>query len=280
MNVDIFAWSVSQGSRWEFPVGNSLRETYARLSSPIYAETGILHLSVERSGDVICYHFFRHWMAQSLYAGISILVNGFAVTDLDTLAELVDERLQSLPSLLAQPDESKVRARLSLIFDMLRDSLCNQSDRYGLRSLAPVDYSTESDYFLSFIWGEATPDEIVRSTEKGLTHVAFCDYLEEISVDPTISSLDRPQPSYPEVSEPAEVPDDYFVKSILVTLFCCTPVGIGAIVNAIKCRRELNNGNLAKAKGYAKAAKDWVIVGFILGIPVWISTLMRLSRAM
>lgn len=59
---------------------------------------------------MICYHFFRHWMAHDLYAGLSILVNGFAVTDLDALTELVGERLQSLPSLQEQTDESKTRA--------------------------------------------------------------------------------------------------------------------------------------------------------------------------
>ncbi len=59
---------------------------------------------------------------------------------------------------------------------------------------------------------------------------------------------------------PVHVPD-YLVASILVTMFCCQPLGIAAIVYSALASGEKSTGNYAKAMSYAKNAKTCMIIG-------------------
>ena len=63
---------------------------------------------------------------------------------------------------------------------------------------------------------------------------------------------------------------NYLVQSILVTLCCCVPAGIVAIVYAAQVNSKLANGDVAGAMESARLAKIWSWVGFGLGIVVGI----------
>jgi hypothetical protein len=54
--------------------------------------------------------------------------------------------------------------------------------------------------------------------------------------------------------------------AILVTLLCCWPFGIPAIVNAAKVDRLWYSGNHQAAYEAAGSAKKWIIVSVILGV--------------
>ena len=64
---------------------------------------------------------------------------------------------------------------------------------------------------------------------------------------------------------PVQVPD-YFVASILVTLFCCLPFGIAGIVFASKAKSLLSIGDYAGALEQGKKAKLYTLWGFGLGL--------------
>ncbi|MBL0175074.1 MAG: CD225/dispanin family protein [Ignavibacteria bacterium] len=59
---------------------------------------------------------------------------------------------------------------------------------------------------------------------------------------------------------------DYLVQSILVTLFCCLPLGIPAIVYAAQTRTKRDAGDLAGAAEASKNARLWCWLGFGLGL--------------
>lgn len=98
---------------------------------------------------------------------------------------------------------------------------------------------------------------------------------EEVPPIPSVSPV-PPVPSSPASTvspdpspEPVgKCPDNYLVQSILVTLLCCMPFGIVAIVNAADVERFWNMGEYKKAKEKAAAAKQWCIASLICGLIV------------
>ncbi len=58
------------------------------------------------------------------------------------------------------------------------------------------------------------------------------------------------------------------VESILVTLFCCLPLGIVGIINASKVDAAAAAGNDAEAQRLSAEAYKWVKYGFFAGLVV------------
>lgn len=55
---------------------------------------------------------------------------------------------------------------------------------------------------------------------------------------------------------------NYLVQAILVTLFCCLPAGVVAIVFAAQVNGHVAAGNLAEAQRLSNSAKTWCWVSF------------------
>lgn len=54
--------------------------------------------------------------------------------------------------------------------------------------------------------------------------------------------------------------------AIIVTIFCCWPFGIPAIVFAARANAALKNGDAERALALNKSAKIWIWVSFGLGL--------------
>lgn len=71
-----------------------------------------------------------------------------------------------------------------------------------------------------------------------------------------------------EISQPSQ-PDNkiknYLVESILVTLFCCLPLGIAGIVYASKVDGLVQRGQYGEAQEMADKAKQFSIIGAVIG---------------
>ncbi|HUP81053.1 MAG TPA: CD225/dispanin family protein [Pirellula sp.] len=65
----------------------------------------------------------------------------------------------------------------------------------------------------------------------------------------------------------ANVPN-YLVQSILVTLCCCIPFGIVAIVYAAQVNAKLAANNVAGAQESSQNAKKWCWIGFGSGLVI------------
>ncbi len=62
--------------------------------------------------------------------------------------------------------------------------------------------------------------------------------------------------SSPNFNQPVNIPN-YLVQSILVTLFCCLPFGIVAIVFAAQVNSKAQAGDIQGAMQASKQAKTW-----------------------
>jgi len=64
----------------------------------------------------------------------------------------------------------------------------------------------------------------------------------------------------------ANKPKSNLVYAILVTLFCCLPFGIVAIVYAAQVDAKWNAGDWHGAERSARSAKNWALVGVVSGL--------------
>lgn len=69
---------------------------------------------------------------------------------------------------------------------------------------------------------------------------------------------------------------NYLVFAILVTIFCCIPFGIVAIVFAAQVNSKLAAGDVAGAEEASRKAKTWCYVSLFVGI-AWIVLVVVLS---
>jgi Interferon-induced transmembrane protein/zinc-ribbon domain len=67
---------------------------------------------------------------------------------------------------------------------------------------------------------------------------------------------------------PAVQINNYLVPAILVTLCCCLPGGVVAIIYAAQVNTKLQTGDVAGAEAAAKNAKMWCWIGFGGGVLV------------
>jgi len=59
---------------------------------------------------------------------------------------------------------------------------------------------------------------------------------------------------------------NYLAQSILVTLCCCLPFGIVALVFSAQVNSKLAAGDVAGAEAASRSARTWIIVTLIAGI--------------
>lgn len=74
----------------------------------------------------------------------------------------------------------------------------------------------------------------------------------------------------PETQPPPASIQNYLVGAILVTLFCCLPFGIPALVYAAQVNGKIQAGDIQGAIDCSNKAKMWLWIAFGLGIATWI----------
>lgn len=74
-----------------------------------------------------------------------------------------------------------------------------------------------------------------------------------------------PRPAPPPPAVPPQVPN-YLVQAILVTIFCCWPFGIPAIVFAAQVNGKLGAGDVQGAMESSRKAKMWSWISFGCGL--------------
>ena len=66
--------------------------------------------------------------------------------------------------------------------------------------------------------------------------------------------------------KPAGRVKNYLVQAILVTLFCCLPLGIVAIINASQVNSKQDSGDYNGALEKSNSAKKWCWISFWVGL--------------
>jgi hypothetical protein len=77
-----------------------------------------------------------------------------------------------------------------------------------------------------------------------------------------------PPPGYPPQPPAGQAPSNHLVWSILVTIFCCIPFGIVAIVKSSQVNGLWAQGRYAEAQASADSARKWIIWSVVVGLIV------------
>ncbi|WP_382303437.1 CD225/dispanin family protein [Haoranjiania flava] len=64
----------------------------------------------------------------------------------------------------------------------------------------------------------------------------------------------------------AAPPKTWLVESILVTIFCCLPLGVIGIINASKVESKYYAGDVQGSLQASQEAKKWTKIGLICGL--------------
>ncbi len=82
------------------------------------------------------------------------------------------------------------------------------------------------------------------------------------------SAYGSTQPAYGPTPNAGMKPKNWLVESILVTLFCCLPFGIVAIIQAARVDSRFAAGDLEGALQSSKEAGKWTSISFFVGLAV------------
>ncbi len=77
----------------------------------------------------------------------------------------------------------------------------------------------------------------------------------------------------PAVRQRVDVPN-YLVQSILLTIFCCMPFGVVALVYSAMAMGAANSGDHAAAVRSSNQARTWCWVALALGLLPWVLGLL------
>ena len=116
--------------------------------------------------------------------------------------------------------------------------------------------------------GEVSASSLVW--RDGMSDWTAANQLAEFATSQPVVATGVPAPYSPPASQmgagyQAPIPN-YLWQSIVVTLFCCLPFGIAAIVFASKVDTLRASGNIAEATEASRKAKMWCWWSFGLGL--------------
>jgi hypothetical protein len=75
---------------------------------------------------------------------------------------------------------------------------------------------------------------------------------------------------------PQDIPN-HLVKAILVTIFCCLPLGVVSIVFAAQVNSQVQTGNIEEARRLSSQANLWANIGLACGLAsilIWFVLMM------
>lgn len=155
----------------EYPHRYATLRAHSLIKSKVFTDADF-HLIAERTGDVMCYLFFRQ-APDGCRSGITLCVNGYACRNLGRLALLAAPVVDTLSDfVLGEGSDARTEAFISGRLGELREKLEAATD-LGESELSPIDHSIKDDNYISYVWGYADPKAILSSSEQGLIYVRF-----------------------------------------------------------------------------------------------------------
>lgn len=128
--------------------------------------------------------------------------------------------------------------------------------------LGPMELSELSNFTITadtLVWHEGMTDWAAAGTMPELAQV----------ITPGVPPQAPYAPQQPKASQQpyaATQPKTYLTEAILVTLFCCMPLGIVSIIKATQVSSAMARGDYEAALQASAEARKWVKWGFIGGL--------------
>lgn len=99
----------------------------------------------------------------------------------------------------------------------------------------------------------------------------FCPYCGKPVVQaPPVAPSVTPSVTPSNAQNTKVCPETHLAKAIVLTILCCWPFGIPAIVNAAAVTSEFASGNYEAALQKSENAKKWCNYTIIAGVVFWV----------
>ncbi len=132
----------------------------------------------------------------------------------------------------------------------------------------------------TLVWYEGLPDWVKADTvpqlhpflkESGVESMTKHHYASELGYKYEAPRCTPPacKDSHTAPSK-ADMPKTWLFESILVTLFCCLPLGIGGIIYASRVQALWSGMRYAEALDASNRAKQWTKWGLLLAVIAWL----------
>ncbi len=115
------------------------------------------------------------------------------------------------------------------------------------------------------VWKEGMPDWLPFGQ---LAEFQALGVVPQVPASGAMGSVPMPQSAAYPAGYPQQIPN-YLWQSIVVTILCCMPFGVVAIVYAAKVDSLAAHGDIAGANAASKSAKTWVTVA----VGCWLAAL-------
>ena len=110
--------------------------------------------------------------------------------------------------------------------------------------------------------------------EEGTGRQIYASNLQDLGLTQVAPYSSPPQTPYPRegsigyggIGLVGSPPKNYLIESILVTIFCCWPTGIAAIIFAAQVNTHWVAGRADEALKSSNSARTWTLVSFIVGL--------------
>ncbi|XP_030848862.1 proline rich transmembrane protein 1B-like [Strongylocentrotus purpuratus] len=70
------------------------------------------------------------------------------------------------------------------------------------------------------------------------------------------------------VRQASPMPDQHLILAIFVTIFCCLPFGLVAVIKASNVKSRYSAGDEAGAEAASRGAKKWATLALVTGLIV------------
>lgn len=140
-------------------------------------------------------------------------------------------------------------------------------ERYGPYSIEELKDKPISAQTL--VWKEGLPDWVPANTLSDL-NVLFPELSEELSVPAQSQS----------VHNLSVAPKNWLLESVLVTIFCCLPIGIVGIILALLVDTLWKEGHKEAAQRLSLEAGRWVRYGIIFGVIALVIYMLLMSAGL
>ncbi|MCM1022343.1 MAG: CD225/dispanin family protein [Muribaculum sp.] len=115
------------------------------------------------------------------------------------------------------------------------------------------------------VWCEGMSQWAAASTIPEITTAMNADNVPPFMPEPASAVYNMPESTIEQL-----MPNTWLVTSIVVTLFCCCPVGIAAIIQAARVEPLWRNKHYDEAQKASSNAKKWTFIALACGLLFYI----------
>lgn len=192
---------------------------------------------------------------------VSDVMDGGEIVAQQAIDVLPDDTPESLEARIHKLEYDLYPRAIDTLIEQL-----NQQDDMPQDTGNPTPPSTPEAAWSDTLGLGYSHEELARATAAGQEPPAVATPPDFAPQPPAAPSPGQYMRQTPPQNPAPPMPKNYLVWAVVITLLCCMPAGIVAIVFAAQVSQRYYAGDYEAAERYSRRAQIWIIVSFVLGL--------------